>query len=137
MKNIGSYLMIGALGALITGCATISNQTTQSVALTASNGKSVVATINGEKVSLPTEVEISRVDGAVVQVLTQDNKCYESTQLVIKGKNRISGWFWGNILTTGWGVGFTGSTVDAVSGGMWEYANPNFIVPVERKSSCN
>lgn len=86
MKNIGSYLMIGALGALITGCATISNQTTQSVALTASNGKSVVATINGEKVSLPTEVEISRVDGAVVQVLTQDNKCYESRSLLSRAK---------------------------------------------------
>ena len=133
MKNIGSYLMIGALGALLTGCATISNQTKQSVALTTSNGKSVLATIDGEKVTLPAEVEISRADGAVVQVLAQDNKCYENTQLVIKGKNKVSGWFWGNILTGG----TTGSTTDAISGGMWSYANPNFIVPVDRKSSCN
>lgn len=80
--------MIGVLGALLTGCATISNQTTQSVSITTSNGKSVVATINRQKMSLPAEVEISRVDGAVVQVLAQDNKCYESTQLVIKDKRQ-------------------------------------------------
>lgn len=133
MKNIRAYLMIGVLGALLTGCATISNQTTQSVSITTGNGKSVVATINRQKMSLPTEVEISRVDGAVVQVLAQDNKCYESTQLVIKGKDKISGWFWANILTGG----TTGSTTDAVSGGMWEYANQNFIVPVDRKPNCN
>lgn len=134
MKHMYSYIMVAVFGILMVGCATISNQTTQSVALTTSNGQSVTATIDGEKVTLPAEVEISRVDGAVVQVLAQDNKCYESTQLIIKGKNKVSGWFWVNAVWT-W-VSFSGSTTDAVSGGMWEYTNPNFIVPVEKKASC-
>lgn len=114
------------------GCATISNQTKQRVAITTSNGQVVVATINGTKVNLPGEVKISRAKGAVVEVRGQDNSCYESTQLVIAGKNKMSGWFWGNIL---WG-GTTGSTTDAITGGMWSYSNPNFIVPVEKKANC-
>ncbi|WP_104721446.1 hypothetical protein [Helicobacter mesocricetorum] len=115
------------------GCATISNQPKQKISITTSNGESVVADINGNKVDLPVyDMKISRSTGATIRILKADNPCYEDTQLRIEGKDSLSGWFWGNILTGG----TTGSVTDAVTGSMWTYTNPNFVVPV-KKTYCN
>ena len=117
---------------ILTGCATISNQPSQKVAFSTSNGESVVAEINGRDVTLPATVNISRRGGAKVKVLSEKNPCYRNTEFVVVGKHKLSLWFWGNIFTSGtWG-----STTDAVSGSMWEYANPSFIVPVSKKKDC-
>ncbi|MCH5313218.1 MAG: hypothetical protein J1E28_02300 [Helicobacter sp.] len=137
MKQWFRILGIVALsGVIFAGCGTISNRPSQKVAITTSNGKPVIATIQGKfidsKVELPAQVKISRAKGATISVRSEDNPCYEDTKLVIAGKEKVSGWFWGNII---WG-GFTGSTTDAVTGGMWRYANPNFTVPVEQKANC-
>ena len=114
---------------LFTGCALTSNGTKQKVALSTSNGKPVVADIKGKKVNIPGEVKISRRSGATIKVLAADNPGYEDTEFIIKGKNKLSGWFWGNII---WGGTF-GSTTDGAAGSMWKYANPNFTIPVSEK----
>lgn len=132
MKALKVFITFALSVALLGGCATISNQTKQEVALTTSSGQSVVASVDGKKVSLPSKVNISRSSGTTVYVFAEDNPCYETTQLVIVGKNKVSGWFWGNIIFGG----LFGSSTDALSGGMWSYTNPNFIVPVEKKPSC-
>lgn len=98
----------------------------QKVSITTSTGKGVVATIGNKKVNIPAQVKISRKKGATIRVLAADNPGYEDTQLVITGKNKVTGVFWLNIL---WGGTF-GSTTDAITGGMWAYTNPNFTVPV-------
>lgn len=122
-------VVLGVLVGLFSGCATITNNPSQKVAFTTSNGQSVVAEVNGKKVNIPAEVKISRSKGAVVRVLAEDNPGYETTQFVITGKNKLSGIFWLNILSGG----TTGSTTDALTGSMWTYSNPNFVVPVSKK----
>lgn len=126
-------IVINVLGMvlLLSGCATISNQTKQKVNISTQNGDSVIIDIGGQKANVPGEVRIAR-KGAVIKVLSEDNPCYEDSKLVIAGEDEISGWFWGNILTGG----TLGSLTDYVVGGMWVYSNPNFIVPIKRKAHC-
>lgn len=114
---------------LFTGCALTSNGTKQSVTITTSNGKPVVAEVDGQKINIPAEIKLSRKHGATIRVLEVDNPNYEDTLLIIKGKHNVSGWFWGNILS----MGTFGSTTDGASGSMWTYGNPTFIVPVSEK----
>lgn len=125
MKKLLSLTLFAAF---LTGCATISNQMSQRVAIGTNTGDSVTADINGKKVILPASVKISRSKDTIVKILPVDNPGYEATQLVIVGKQELSLWFWGNII---WG-GTTGSTTDWLTGGMWQYANPNFVVPVKK-----
>lgn len=122
----GTFCAFIAGAMLFSGCATITKGTKQKVSITTSTGKSVVATIGSKKVNIPAQVNISRKKGATIRVLAEDNPGYEDTQLVITGKNKVTGVFWLNIL---WGGTF-GSTTDAITGGMWAYTNPNFTVPV-------
>ena len=123
-KILGLTLVL----AFFTGCATISNQMSQRVAIGTNTGDAVTADINGQKVMLPASVKISRSNDTVVKILPVDNPGYEATQLVIVGKQEVSLWFWGNIL---WG-GTSGSLTDWLTGGMWQYSNPNFVVPVKK-----
>lgn len=125
MKKI---LILTLCVAFFTACATISNQTSQRVAIGTNTGDSVTADINGNKVKLPASVKISRSKDTVVKILPADNPGYEATELVIVGKQELSLWFWGNIITGG----TIGSTIDYALGGMWQYSNPNFVVPVKK-----
>ena len=124
-KNFGVDVGVGGFK----GWGNLKNNPSQKVALTTSNGQSVVAEVNGKKVNIPAEVKISRSKGAVVRVLAEDNPGYETTQFVITGKNKLSGIFWLNMLSGG----TTGSTTDALTGSMWTYSNTNFVVPVSKK----
>lgn len=125
-------------GFVFAGCATISNQPSQKVAITTSDGKPAIATINSgmlineEKVNLPAQVKISRAKGATIEIRAEDNPCYETTRLVVASEHKTSGWFWGNIILGG----IIGSTTDAATGSMWVYTNPNFNVLVEHKANC-
>lgn len=129
MKTLQKLAIAAAATLFFSGCATISNSPNQSVSISTNTGDVVVADINGEKVTLPAAVKISRKGETIVKVLPADNPGFEATQIVITGKQKLSGWFWANIITGG----TTGSTTDAASGGAWEYANPNFVVPVKKK----
>ncbi len=126
-KILGLTLIL----AFFTGCATISNNPHQRVAIGTNTGESVTADINGQKVMLPASVEISRSSDTLVRILPVDNPGYETTQLVITGKQELSAWFWGNIIFGG----LLGSTTDVVTGSMWQYSNPNFVVPVKKVGS--
>lgn len=119
-------------GVIFSGCATISNQTKQKVNIKTSDGSALIAHIDGQKVELPADVNISRNKGATIQILTIDNPCYETTQLNIAGQDTISKWFWGNIIIGG----LFGSTTDYISGGMWTYSNPYYIVYPRKKADC-
>lgn len=130
MKYLNKFALFSAIVAamLFSGCATISNQMSQRVAIGTNTGDAVTADINGQKVMLPASVKISRSNDTVVKILPVDNPGYEATQLVIVGKQNLSMWFWGNIITGG----TLGSTTDYLTGGMWQYSNPNFVVPVKK-----
>lgn len=122
------YLAIFAI-VFVSGCATISNTTKQKVNVRADDGSTLVADINGKKFKIPGEVSVPRGQ-AVIQILSSDNKCYENTQTVIL-MDSVSNWFWVNTLSIG-----IGSITDVVSGGMWVYSNPHYVVYAKKKANC-
>ena len=146
MKHLNKVALFGALvAAFFGGCAMVSDSPNQIVRIEASDGAKLVATITSYmkvgtfgfsdnnktfKVTLPTEVPIGRSNGAVISILEKDNPGYKNTEFVIKGKANINPWYFGNLITGGY-VGTT--TTDPVSGSMWKYSNPNFVIPVEKK----
>ncbi len=133
MKFSSSFLISSCfIGMLISGCGTITNGTKQKVAISTSTGHQVIARIDGKKVQIPSNVDIGRKTGANIQVLNEDNPCFEDTNYSVAGKGKVSGVFWINIISGG----TFGSTTDAISGGMWEYSNPNFVIPVTKKPNC-
>lgn len=140
LKNIqlwgGGGLALSLL--LITGCGTITNGTKQKVSIETSSGDSVLATIDGKKVTLPIkDMEVSRKKGAYIQVLKEDNPCFENTNYYIKRDGGISGGYWLNLIgLVAGGIGVSSVTTDLVSGGAWQYDNPNFVVPVTKKPNC-
>lgn len=88
--------------------------------------------MNGKKITIPAkDIKISRNRGAEIQVLHEDNPCFEDTYYTAKSSN-VSGAFWLNFF----GLSFLGSTTDAVSGGMWEFHDPNFIMPINQIPNC-
>lgn len=116
--------------ALFTGCAWISDGKHQYVSISASDNSKVIATIDGTKVTLPTEYPILRSKGATIHILPEDNPGYKMTEFVIPKAEGINPWYFGNLITGGL-VGTT--TVDPITGSMWRYANPKFVVPVSKK----
>lgn len=123
---------------LITGCGTITHGTKQKVSIETSSGDSVLTTIDGKKVTLPIkDMEVSRKKGAYIQVLKEDNPCFENTNYYIKRDGGISGGYWLNLIgLVAGGIGVSSVTTDLVSGGAWQYDNPNFVVPVTKKPNC-
>lgn len=147
MKNLNKFALLSAFVAalLFSGCAWISDGPNQIVRLEASDGKKLVAIITTEmqggtfgfskssktfKATLPTEVPISRGNGAKITILDSDNPGYKSTEFIIKGQQSLNPWYAGNLIFGGI-VGIT--TTDPFSGSMWKYSNPNFVIPVSKK----
>ena len=114
---------------LIIGCGATTNGTKQKVSIYTNTGQKVIARVNGEKITIPAkDIKISRTEGAYIQVLHEDNPCFEDTHYSIVGRGNVSKAFWLN--------SFLGSTIDAVSGGMWEFHDPNFIMPINQIPNC-
>ena len=135
MRHI-SVAIFSVFALFLGGCGTLTNQSSQNVNISASDSQTIVAEVNSQRVNLPVNISISRADGAIVRIRAEDNPCYEDTEFNIAGQNKISGSFWANLIFTTSGTGTTGAFIDVVSGGMWEYSNPNFIVPVTKKDNC-
>ncbi len=142
MKN---FVVFAIFMAFFSGCALVSDSPNQIVRLEASDGKKLVVNITTTmkgglwglssstktfKATLPTEVPISRSNGATITILDSDNPGYKSSEFVINGKDSVNPWYFGNIIFGGL-YGLT--TTDPISGSMWRYSNPNFVIPVNKK----
>lgn len=127
--------MLGMLLCL-SGCGLITNGTTQKVLINTSNGKSVVATINGQKVQVPAELKISRKKGASIQVFNADNPRYEDSFFSIAGQNEMSVGVWLDILGIFLYIlpGLISVGVDFATGGAYQYSNTTWIIPVREKT---
>ncbi|WP_304209248.1 hypothetical protein [Helicobacter canis] len=138
LKALSLALSLGAgiavASVIFSGCGVITNGTKQKVLLTTSNGKSVMATIDGQKVKIPAEVSISR-KGANIQVLHIDNPNYEDSFLSIGGQGDVSVGFWLDIVGIFLFIlpGLTSVGVDAATGGMYQYSNTTWTIPLQEK----
>ena len=129
MKKI-ALLALATL--LISGCATISSSPEQLVNIKTEDGSRLTAYVQGKRVVLPTSISVKRNQGAVVEIHAADNEGYNNSSLVIPKASDINPWYFGNVIFGG-AYGIT--TTDPLTGAMWQYNNPNFIVPVNKKSS--
>lgn len=110
MKTI--YVSVAAL--ILSGCASIMTSEEQSIKVTSSNNKAVEVSVDDKTATTPGTVVVLR-DGKDKVVTSTTPGCQNATPI----KKEIATVFWGNIFIGG----VLGSTTDASTGKMWDYAD--------------
>ncbi|WP_233008493.1 hypothetical protein [Rheinheimera faecalis] len=110
MKTI--YVSVAAL--VLSGCASVMTSEEQSINITSSNNKPIEVSVDDKKATTPGTVVVLR-DGKDKVVTSTTPGCQNATPI----KKDIATPFWGNILIGG----VFGSTTDASTGKMWNYAD--------------
>jgi hypothetical protein len=112
MKTITTSLLIVA-AALTSGCASILNEDTQAINVSASNGKPIAGSIDGIPFQGPGVVNVQRTKASkIVNVDTAG--CTKTTSL----ESNVDPKFFVNILSGG----AFGSTTDYATEKMWKYS---------------
>ncbi len=117
MKKIALITALVAMSAM-TGCASILNDKTQAVNVSASNGKEITGTVDGATFKAPGVVNLTRENKNKVFLVTTEG-CAKET-VAEKG---VDGKFFINILTGG----TFGSSTDYSTEKMWRYSE-NVVV---------
>lgn len=117
MKKLALYALIAA-ATLTTGCASILNETTQQVNVSASNGKPFTGTVDGVPFQAPGVIAFTRAKAAKV-VTTDTAGCAKQTAV----ESNVDPKFFINILSGG----AFGSTTDYATEKMWKYSD-NVVV---------
>jgi hypothetical protein len=121
MKQVSSFLFIAFLLCVVgflSGCATILSGDTQSINITTETGKKYRASIDGQKYTVPSIIQLKRENKDQILILEE---CPDQKTLLHKEINPV---FFVNILSGG----AFGSTTDAASGSMWKYQPENVNV---------
>lgn len=118
MRQVLGFLSILCIMGLLGGCATILSGKTQSINVTTDAGKKYTASINGQKYTVPSVIELTRANKD--KILTLD-ECPDQKTLLHKEINPV---FFVNILSGG----VFGSTTDYASDSMWKYQPENVNV---------
>ena len=117
MKKIA--ISVAALTlAMLSGCASIMNDKTQPINISASNGKEVTGTIDGQSFKTPAIVNVARENKNKI-VAVQTEGCAKETSL----EKTVDSKFFINILSGG----LPGSSTDYGSEKMWRY-NDNVVI---------
>lgn len=102
----------------LSGCASILNEKTQPINISASNGKEAVGTIDGQAFKTPGIVSVTRENKNKIAVVTTEG-CAKETLM----EKSVDSKFWINILTGGvWG-----SSTDYSTDKMWRYSE-NIVI---------
>jgi len=113
MKPVLKFMLIACMVCLVAflgGCATILSGKTQSINVTTESGKKYTASINGQKYTVPSVIELTRENKDKVLALEE---CPDQKVLLHKEINPV---FFVNIFS-----GALGSTTDYASDSMWKY----------------
>ncbi len=109
-KIVSGVMVCSAI--LLTGCASIMNEETQSINVTTSGNKKITGNIDGKPFTGPGIVNVKREKTS--RLLTVDTAgCTKQTTL----PNEVDSKFWVNILSGG----PLGSSTDYGTGKMWKY----------------
>lgn len=133
MKNL-LVMLIGVF--LISGCATLVDTfkgKTQKIYLTTPTGESVVAMIDGQRITIPAVVEVKKDVDTTISVFTNDNPKYQNyvgTLSSLNPKEKAPAWWFNVPFLT---FGFYGSTTDSTIGSAYQYSQPVVIIPVSEK----
>lgn len=119
MKTI--YVSVAAL--VLSGCASIMTAEEQSIKITSSNNRPVDVAVDDKKATTPGTVVVLR-DGKDKVVTSTTPGCQNATPIT----KEITTPFWGNIIVGG----LFGSSTDASTGKMWDYADNIEIICTEQ-----
>ena len=117
MKKLALISAVVAVAAL-SGCASILNEKTQPINVSASNGKEIVGTIDGQAFKTPAIVNVARENKNKVVMATTDG-CAKETSL----EKSVDSKFFINIIIGG----VFGSSTDYSTEKMWKYSE-NVVV---------
>lgn len=113
---------IGVVALLMTGCASIINEKTQSVNVSTSSGAKVNGVVNGQAFTAPGTVALVRENKSKIFV-TDDAKCAKETV----AEKTVDPIFFINILSGG----PFGSTTDYSNEKMWKYSE-NVVISCQQ-----
>lgn len=115
-------LALVAVSALVSGCATIVNGKTQLVSFRSTPAGATVL-VDGRPLGLtPLSVQLEKKSSQTLVIRKEGYKDFSTAM-----GTTVNGWFFGNILFGG----LVGSTTDAATGAMHEYAPNQFLVTLE------
>jgi hypothetical protein len=117
MKKLAAYALMSSV-VLMTGCASILNEKTQQINVSASNGKPFQGTIDGIPFSGPAVVTVQRAKASKI-VAVETPGCAKQTLV----DNSVDTKFFINVLSGG----PLGSSTDYATEKMWKYAD-NVVV---------
>lgn len=117
MKNVLGLSLVASV-VLMSGCASILNDKTQNVNITASNGAKVSATADGKVFQTPAIVSLQRSKLDKV-ITTTDSACNPQTL----APRKVDPIFFVNVLSGG----ASGSTTDYATEKMWKYED-NLVI---------
>lgn len=117
IKHIAQAAAVASI-VLLSGCASILNEDTQKVNVSASNGKEIQGTIDGTPFKGPGLVALKREKAGKV-IRTDTEGCAKETAV----ESSVDSKFFVNILSGG----AFGSSTDYGTGKMWKYAD-NVVV---------
>lgn len=113
MKKLALYAAMGSV-VLMTGCASILNDETQQVNVSASNGKTIEGSVDGTKFTTPGVISLRRAKASKI-VKSDTPGCAKETV----APSTVDPKFFINILTGG----VFGSTTDYSTEKMWKYSD--------------
>jgi hypothetical protein len=108
-----TLVCVSLLVSVLSGCATILNDETQAINVTASNNRVAEGTIDGQAFKTPAVINVTRENKAKVLAVSTEG-CAKETSL----QPSVDSKFFINILTGG----LLGSSTDLSSGEMWRYS---------------
>ena len=115
-------ISVTAIAFLMTGCASIINEKTQSVNVSTSNGAKISGVVNGQAFTAPSVVPLVRENKNKVFV-TDNAKCAKETV----AEKTVDPIFFINVLSGG----PFGSTTDYSSEKMWKYSE-NVVISCQQ-----
>ena len=114
--------------AMLAGCATIMNQTTQSIGISSSPTGATVTVDTTPHGHTPVVARLSRKDNHFVKMELEGFEPYETTLT-----RRVSGWVWGNVAFGG----LIGLAIDAISGGLYKLTPDQITAELRTKGHAS
>ena len=110
--------------AMLAGCATIMNQTKQSIGISSAPTGASVTVDNQPQGKTPVVANLSRKDNHIVKLELEGYQPFEATLT-----RRVSGWIWGNVAFGG----LIGLAIDAISGGMYKLTPDQITAELQKE----
>lgn len=113
---------------LVTGCATIMNQTKQNIGISSVPTGASVTINNVSHGKTPVVAKLARKKHHFVKIEMSGYKPYETALT-----RKVSGWVWGNIAIGG----LIGLAIDAISGGMYKLTPEQIVAELRNEGQTS